>query len=135
PVAGVCVDAKKVSLIKSKHYYRTVLTATHELGHNLGAQHDGKADAKCPPDERFIMYIYLPKLNRTTPYYRNTWLFSNCSVESFKKTLISKECVKKKGSVYNEEEWMMFMMKEAGDVFTPSMQCYINYGPHNVHYG
>ncbi|KAL3892129.1 hypothetical protein ACJMK2_004366, partial [Sinanodonta woodiana] len=135
PTAGVCDDDTKSSLIQSKHYSKTVLTATHELGHNLGARHDGTTGANCTPDERFIMFYRHVKLTEATPYSANAWLFSSCSVESFKKTLISKECVKKHGSVYDINEWRMFMTKEAGDVFTPSMQCYILYGPHHVHYG
>ncbi|KAL3892144.1 hypothetical protein ACJMK2_004381, partial [Sinanodonta woodiana] len=137
PIAGVCDAVKKVSLIQSSHFYRTVLAAAHELGHNLGADHDGTTDdgKECPPDERYIMYYSLPILNATTPLYRNIWLFSTCSVESFKKTLKSKDCVKYEGSVYNTDEWTMFMRKEPGYVFTPNMQCYIIYGPHYVHYG
>ncbi|KAL3892114.1 hypothetical protein ACJMK2_004351, partial [Sinanodonta woodiana] len=136
PIAGVCDEVDQVSLIQSKHYFRTVITATHELGHNLGAHHDGTSNAKeCNPDERFIMHHRVYNLEATTPYSRNGWLFSKCSVESFKKTLLSKDCVKVHGSVYDRGEWMMFMKKEAGDVFTPSMQCYIIHGPHFVHFG
>ncbi|KAL3892140.1 hypothetical protein ACJMK2_004377, partial [Sinanodonta woodiana] len=137
PIAGVCDAVKKISLILSTHYYRTVITAAHELGHNLGAEHDGNKEGatECPPDERFIMYHLPHSLNGTTPFYKNTWLFSTCSVESFKKTLISKECVKDQGSVYDTDEWTMFMRKEPGYVFTPNMQCYILYGPHHVYYG
>ncbi|KAL3892142.1 hypothetical protein ACJMK2_004379, partial [Sinanodonta woodiana] len=137
PVACVCDEVNKISLIQSRHYSRTVIAAAHELGHNLGAEHDGTTDAakECPPDERFIMYYSLPTINETSPLYRNTWLFSTCSVESFKETLISKECVKDQGSVYDTDEWTMFMRKEPGDVFTPNMQCYLIYGPHYVHFG
>ncbi|KAL3892123.1 hypothetical protein ACJMK2_004360, partial [Sinanodonta woodiana] len=96
-VGRVCDEVEKVSLIQSKHYARTVLTASHAvlllpgdgiLGF-LGADHDGTADAKdCHPNERFIMYHRALKFNETTPYSGNEWIFSKCSVESFKKTLL-----------------------------------------------
>ncbi|KAK3604354.1 hypothetical protein CHS0354_013866 [Potamilus streckersoni] len=69
------------------------------------------------------------------PHIRNMWIFSNCSVESFKKKLASKQCVKTVGSVYSITEWEMFMQKEAGDVFTPQEQCFLIYGPGSTFYG
>ncbi|KAL3892113.1 hypothetical protein ACJMK2_004350, partial [Sinanodonta woodiana] len=33
PLEGICDEVQRVSLIQSGHYSRTVLTATHELGH------------------------------------------------------------------------------------------------------
>ncbi|KAL3892118.1 hypothetical protein ACJMK2_004355, partial [Sinanodonta woodiana] len=102
----------------------------------LGAHHDGIGDAKgCSNEEGFIMHYRTFKTSETTPYHRNSWFFSTCSVESFKKTLILKDCVKLPGQVYKTTEWSMFMMKEAGDFFTPNMQCYIIYGPHHVLFG
>ncbi|KAL3892107.1 hypothetical protein ACJMK2_004344, partial [Sinanodonta woodiana] len=136
PLEGICDEVQRVSLIQSGHYSRTVLTATHELGHNLGAKHDGTGDAKdCNPDEKYIMYHSSIKFNDTTPYSRNAWIFSTCSVESFKKTLITKDCVKVQGLTYDTAEWMLFMKKEPGDFFTPYVQCFILYGPHYVFYG
>ncbi|KAL3892110.1 hypothetical protein ACJMK2_004347, partial [Sinanodonta woodiana] len=133
PLKSVCDEIQKVSIIQSTHYSRTVLTAAHELGHNLGAMHDGTGDANdCNPDERFIMYFETITFNASIPYSRNAWLFSTCSVESFKKTLITKDCVKVKGLAYDMDEWMLFMKKEPGDVFTPSMQCFILYGHDHV---
>ncbi|KAL3892120.1 hypothetical protein ACJMK2_004357, partial [Sinanodonta woodiana] len=136
PIAGVCDVNDKVSLIQSKHYYRTVMTATHELGHNLGAFHDGTADAKeCNADERYIMHHRVYKLTGTTPYSRNAWLFSSCSVKSFKETLLSRDCVKAPGSVYDRSEWMMFMKNQPAYVFSLTMQCYLIYGPQHVPFG
>ncbi|KAL3892117.1 hypothetical protein ACJMK2_004354, partial [Sinanodonta woodiana] len=90
PVAGVCDVDQKVSLVQAGHYSRSVLLATHELGHNLGAHHDGTEEAKdCSSDDGFIMSYRSLKFNGTTPYSRNPWIFSHCSVESFKKVLIT----------------------------------------------
>ncbi|KAL3891939.1 hypothetical protein ACJMK2_004181, partial [Sinanodonta woodiana] len=127
---GVCEATERVSIIQIAHYEQAVRTAAHELGHNLGADHDGEGDATaCKPEDLFIMTNRRKKLSETLRYIKNIWKFSNCSVESFHKKLKYKECVKTPASVHNIDEWAMFMTKQAGEVFTPDELCYFVYGP------
>ncbi|KAL3892099.1 hypothetical protein ACJMK2_004336 [Sinanodonta woodiana] len=133
---GVCDTGKRTSVIESHMYSRTVQTAAHELAHNLGADHDGEGDAKaCRPEDGFIMTPHGQLYDEFTPYSRNPWIFSRCSVESFKKKLRTKSCVKIAGAVFNILEWSKFLQKQAGDVFTPDKQCRLAYGPNSQFVG
>ncbi|KAK3587443.1 hypothetical protein CHS0354_007934 [Potamilus streckersoni] len=133
---GVCLLGSRNSVIMSRDYSWTVLTATHELGHSLGAVHDGEENATdCKAEDLFIMSAEGKPINLSLPYSRNPWLFSNCSVKAFKKVLKDKDCVTDKGAVYNVDEWTKYMMEQAGDVFTPDVQCHLMRGPKSVYCG
>ncbi|KAK3598631.1 hypothetical protein CHS0354_037581 [Potamilus streckersoni] len=75
------------------------------------------------------MTNHTPEISKNRPYIRNLWIFSNCSVDVFRKALRNKQCVKNIGSVYDVDEWNMFMKKHPGDVFTPQEQCLLVFGP------
>ncbi|KAL3891945.1 hypothetical protein ACJMK2_004187, partial [Sinanodonta woodiana] len=103
---------------------------------SLGAEHDGEKEAiDCKAEDYFIMTRRVPTLDRNRVYIRNSWLFSNCSKDSFKTKLQHKECVKHPGRVFNVDEWTTYMTKQAGDVFTPQMQCMFFYGPRSAFTG
>ncbi|KAK3588404.1 hypothetical protein CHS0354_013730 [Potamilus streckersoni] len=88
---GVCDEGRRVSVVEAFGIFTTVSTAAHELGHNLGADHDEEDDAKaCDPNDLFIMSPNETAFVRGKPYSRNPWMFSNCSVEAFKTTLPNK---------------------------------------------
>ncbi|KAK3583763.1 hypothetical protein CHS0354_022799 [Potamilus streckersoni] len=59
--------------------------------HSLGADHDGENSATaCKAEDFFIMGPKVKQIDPSETYTKNPWLFSNCSVESFKKTLAKK---------------------------------------------
>ncbi|KAK3589759.1 hypothetical protein CHS0354_021086 [Potamilus streckersoni] len=92
--------------------------------YSLGAFHDGVGDAKdCDSDDLFIMSDSVLRPDPDRPYSRNPWIFSNCSVESFKKTLKDKECVMSLGDVFNKTEWKTFTKIEPGERYSPDEQC------------
>lgn len=64
----------------------TIVTIAHEMGHMLGAYHDGESpDAEaCSPEDNYIM----KNIYNEDVFPRN---FSRCSRESIQKTLTSKE--------------------------------------------
>ncbi|KAK3600130.1 hypothetical protein CHS0354_009266 [Potamilus streckersoni] len=133
---GVCDPGLRTLVIEAKYYQRTVYTAAHELGHSLGAAHDGEKDAiACKSEDNFLMANRTPHLTKDRPYVRNMWFFSNCSVESFRKTLRTKQCVKTAGAVFSIDEWNAFMNKQPGDVFTPQEQCVLTYGSGSMYIG
>ncbi|KAL3853992.1 hypothetical protein ACJMK2_013276, partial [Sinanodonta woodiana] len=133
---GVCIVGSRVSVIQAGDYIKTVLLATHELGHNLGADHDGEGRSKdCSPADMFIM---TPVVNKTGPdnrYTRNAWLFSSCSLQSFWSILSFKHCVKSQGNVFDEKEWNTYAAKEPGEVYSLNEQCHHINGKYSKYCG
>ncbi|KAK3600922.1 hypothetical protein CHS0354_013303, partial [Potamilus streckersoni] len=60
--------------------------------------------------------------NRTQPYSRNPWIFSNCSVKAFKDTLKDKMCLTNKAVIYNNEEWNRIIEKMPGQIYSLDRQ-------------
>ncbi|KAL3853995.1 hypothetical protein ACJMK2_013279, partial [Sinanodonta woodiana] len=129
----ICETGARTAIVEAGHYVQTVSSAAHELGHSLGALHDGDGIATaCDPKDYFIMSPFAKPNGPSEPYSINPWRFSNCSVNSFKHTLEGKECVKTRGQLYSMREWWMFMTKLSSQVFTPREQCRLINGPNSV---
>ncbi|XP_050409851.2 zinc metalloproteinase-disintegrin-like MTP4 isoform X2 [Patella vulgata] len=84
-IGAVCqTTGQATSVVEDEGGYQCVETATHELGHSLGAKHDGVTSG-CKDSDRYIMtagsYDHTPT-TRTNP-----WKFSTCSVSYFRNTL------------------------------------------------
>nr|XP_034302725.1 uncharacterized protein LOC117681592 isoform X2 [Crassostrea gigas] len=75
-VSGMCSD-QSVSVVEDHFDFAVLTSAAHELGHGLGAQHDGSGNA-CDSDDSYIMSaVSRPVQNQ------NPWKFSTCSVNYF----------------------------------------------------
>lgn len=75
-VSGMCSD-QSVSVVEDHFDFSVLTSAAHELGHGLGAQHDGSGNA-CDSDDSYIMSaVSRPVQNQ------NPWKFSTCSVNYF----------------------------------------------------
>ncbi|KAL3875288.1 hypothetical protein ACJMK2_038210 [Sinanodonta woodiana] len=121
---SVCDNCYKASIVKTSDYMLTVLTAAHELGHNLGADHDGEGEGlACRADDNFLMSPTAHLFQESKRYFRNPWVFSNCSVESFKRTLPGKTCLTNVGEFYDGDEFWTFMQALPGEVFSSNEQC------------
>ncbi|KAK3593454.1 hypothetical protein CHS0354_020219, partial [Potamilus streckersoni] len=126
----VCDSYYKTSVIKSADYFLTVNVAAHELGHNLGADHDGEDNATaCRADDQFIMAPKAPTFNLFEPYSRHPYIFSNCSVKAFKDTLKDKMCLRNVGVPYDNEEWNGIIKTMPGQVYSLDQQCELIKGP------
>ncbi|KAL3890597.1 hypothetical protein ACJMK2_002879, partial [Sinanodonta woodiana] len=135
-LSGVCTPGEGTSIIMARDYVWTVQVATHELGHNLGAYHDGEGDATaCKDEDNYIMSTIHPRVSKDRINIANMWIFSDCSVESFKKTLPDKDCVQSTGEIYNITEYTTFMKKPAPYIFTPDEQCILLVGKGSRYYG
>ncbi|KAL3861394.1 hypothetical protein ACJMK2_007429 [Sinanodonta woodiana] len=134
----VCVPGFRVQLAHLSDYFRTTSIAAHELGHSLGAVHDGEGTAiACRADDGFIMAPSLAVFDTNKEYSHNPWLFSSCSIEAFTKTLFNKPALTIK-PVFNQlelDEWNKFLAKLPGQKYSPSMQCQVIVGPASTHCG
>lgn len=82
-IYGICKQAFSGSIIEDKGAYESVRSFAHELGHNLGADHDGLSNSECSEWQNYIM------ASKFFPYNQlNSWLFSNCSIQRIKEYLL-----------------------------------------------
>ncbi|KAK3581972.1 hypothetical protein CHS0354_003233, partial [Potamilus streckersoni] len=132
----VCNIGSRTSVVEAHDFFLTTSTAAHELGHNLGAYHDGEGSATaCRAEDLFIMSPIVPRFDRTMRYSRKPWLFSSCSVEAFKSTLPAKACLANKGLYFDEEEWKQHVQKLPGEVYSTDEQCELINGHKSKHCG
>ncbi|KAK3592757.1 hypothetical protein CHS0354_016513 [Potamilus streckersoni] len=121
--AGVCKPGLRTSIVEARGLFWTVFTAAHELGHNLGADHDGEGNAvDCNSEDNFIMSSICARPS-TIISSKNPWIFSDCSVESIKKSLKKKKCMLVPGSYYDTNEYHQHLEIEAGVAYNASEQC------------
>ncbi|KAK3586287.1 hypothetical protein CHS0354_000172 [Potamilus streckersoni] len=105
---------------------------------SLGADHDGFDDAvNCSSEDHFIMASHAPKFTPGMIYTRNPWMFSNCSLASFQKTLVKKQCAYTKYMQAPDiiEQFKKILKKQPGQRYTLDEQCHIINGQGSVYCG
>ncbi|XP_056017072.1 A disintegrin and metalloproteinase with thrombospondin motifs 3-like [Ostrea edulis] len=75
-MSQVC-KSRSVSIVEDHFDFIMLSTAAHELGHSLGASHDGLGNNGCK-DEHYIMSSRASVVETTNP-----WKFSSCSTKEF----------------------------------------------------
>jgi len=97
-VGGVC-GSYGYSLVEDTGF-ESYRTAAHELGHNLGANHDADASGECSADKHHIMAATegMPDADHNA----DGWKFSKCSTDAFDTTLSTKTCLGNEGSHDND---------------------------------
>ncbi|XP_022324387.2 uncharacterized protein LOC111125156 [Crassostrea virginica] len=73
---SLCTD-RSVSVVEDRFDFSVLTVAAHELGHGLGAEHDGLNNACASSDSYIMAAVSSPVDNR------NPWKFSSCSVNYF----------------------------------------------------
>ena len=84
--SGACISSTGASLSKEVRGL-TALVVTHEIGHNLGAPHDGDPAGACAsaPENEFIMS---PRVS-----HRTAMEFSDCSIARFNSFITAASCL------------------------------------------
>ncbi|XP_060604120.1 uncharacterized protein LOC132756985 isoform X2 [Ruditapes philippinarum] len=122
-VGGAC-GSYRVSVQQDDDYFVVTSVAAHELGHNLGADHDGSGSSSdCKPREKFIMAPFITTFRTGEPYSVNPWRFSQCSIDAFKKFFGSVRCFLDHGDYYDKNEWDEHNKRLPGERFTLDEQC------------
>ncbi|CAF0868320.1 unnamed protein product [Brachionus calyciflorus] len=85
-LGGVCQTDKKHSVVEDRDYNLVPYTIAHEIGHNLGSNHDGESRAEsCSSTDNYILST-APRFDRN---FTNMQKFSPCSIAQFKKILLN----------------------------------------------
>ncbi|XP_063418817.1 A disintegrin and metalloproteinase with thrombospondin motifs 7-like [Mytilus trossulus] len=115
-------NGDSVSIVEDNGGFQNVGTAAHELGHSLGALHDGEKN-ECQSSDRYVMAT---STNQTIPVEKriNQWQFSRCSIEYFRSFISD---LMSKGATCLTESFKDARVVDSknmpGQVFTPNQQC------------
>ncbi|KAK3596724.1 hypothetical protein CHS0354_025020 [Potamilus streckersoni] len=120
-VRAVCTGYG-VAIITEAGYFNTMIVASHELAHSLGAFHDESVG--CPRGN--MMWMNIPGLD--TEYSHKVWEYSECSINAFKNTLAQKSCVKDEATYYDKNDYDNYNKLYPGQIYSPEEQCKIAFG-------
>ncbi|CAL1544570.1 unnamed protein product [Lymnaea stagnalis] len=83
-IGTLCLGAESSSIIEEKGAYQSEGIIAHELGHSLGALHDGQGNL-CSPESRYLMADGTYSANASNSL--NPWKFSSCSSSAILKQI------------------------------------------------
>ncbi|OWF37336.1 A disintegrin and metalloproteinase with thrombospondin motifs 16 [Mizuhopecten yessoensis] len=112
-----------VSIVEEHGGFNSILTATHEIGHSLGAYHDGHNNT-CIGEDNYIM---TPIGGSATPSNAlNPFQFSSCSEDAFQSfldKLPQHNCLTDETDIYDDEEFQEHLSQQPGQLYGPNEQC------------
>lgn len=79
---GSLCSSQSTSVVEDKFNFIAMTTAAHELGHSLGALHDGVSNT-CNGNDNYIM-ASVNSVRADPLLGQHLWQFSSCSVQEFK---------------------------------------------------
>ena len=123
-IGGVC-GHNKTSLVHNNLNIYTSQTAAHELGHNLGAHHDGEGNT-CLETDGYIMAATKDEVNS------RFWKFSSCSLDYFDALI---QCLNRKHENCMTSRSAKYTTNTIADndllgqIYAPDEQCQFLHGP------
>jgi predicted Zn-dependent protease len=134
-VLGACLPSYRYSIIQEDlNSFAVMITVTHELGHNLGLNHD-ETENEC--NDPRLRYIMSPK-NMNTIDRRQLPYFSECSIKQLNNfadntttTCWKNQIISTQNDTKFEELRNIISMK-LGQIVNIHQQCQLQYGPQAI---
>ncbi|KAH3839661.1 hypothetical protein DPMN_113093 [Dreissena polymorpha] len=125
-VSGACTH-RKYSINEDEFDAKIATIAAHEVGHNLGAKHDGDNN-DCPTDYGNVMDAYAQGVNSNSTITKRRFVFSTCSMRYFTMYIeqlnsANTNCYNSVTANYNTSDIDSYLSDLAGQVYPPDTQC------------
>ena len=124
-VSSMCTTHSQ-SIVEDKFNFLMISVASHELGHSLGAAHDGTGNT-CRDNDSYIMSsVAMPQSNALTA--ANPWKFSSCSTSYFKSyidslTTRNQQCLTTLSPYYDPNFLASERQRLPGQIYDADQQC------------
>ncbi|ULT89151.1 hypothetical protein L5515_007810 [Caenorhabditis briggsae] len=128
-VGNICENGDSSSVVEDIGAGLTSLIMAHEIGHSLGALHDGAFEAAdCDSNDNYLMAVAVSG-SADRQSFLNSRRMSNCSVNSIIENLKepTASCVKKWKTKGGKDQ--RDFMKKPGETVNLARQCQIAFGP------